>query len=140
MQYGYSGVANLQSTAENLAQTFSSAYYGALGHSVNPGQDAPVQVSGHAAWQVTYDVAYSNAAAQGATWTDEQAAVVVVDNGTSQPAVFFTSIPDTLNEANVTTLISSLQLNATAAGQPDTATPTDGSENGGDGGNGGANP
>jgi hypothetical protein len=135
-QYGYSGVASLQSTAENLGQTFSNAYYGALSHSVNLGQDVPVQVSGHAAWQVTYDVAYSNAAAQGATWTDEQAAVVVVDNGTSQPAVFFTSIPDTLNEANVTTLVSSLQLNATTAGQPDTATPTDGSQNGGGGGGG----
>jgi hypothetical protein len=144
-QYGYSGVANLQSTAENLAQTFSNAYYGALGHSVNPGQDAPAQVSGHAAWEVSYDVAYNDAAAQGATWTDEQATVVVVDNGTNQPAVFFTSIPDTLTEANVTTLVSSLQLNSTAtAGQTDTATPTDGSQGGGNGGNGdgsgGANP
>jgi hypothetical protein len=144
-QYGYGGVANLQSTAENLAQTFSNAYYGALGHSVNPGQDAPAQVSGHAAWEVSYDVAYNNAAAQGATWTDEQATVVVVDNGTNQPAVFFTSIPDTLNEANITALVSSLQLNSTAAaGQPDTATPTDGSQDGGNGGNGdgsgGANP
>jgi hypothetical protein len=141
-QYGYSGVANLQSTAENLAQTFSNAYYGAIGHSINPGQDAPSQVSGHAAWEVTYDVAYDNASAQGATWTDEQAAVVVVDNGTNQPAVFFTSIPDTLNEANITTLVSSLQLNSTAAGQPDTATPTatptDGSQDGGNDGNGGS--
>ena len=91
---------------------------------------------------------YTNAQAQGATWTDEQAAVVVVDNGTNQPAVFFTSIPSTLNEANVTTLASSLQLNSTAtAGQPDTATPTDGTPagdgGGGDGGGGdggGANP
>jgi hypothetical protein len=148
VQYGYNGVANLQSTAENLAQTFSNAYYGALSHSMNPGQDAPTQVSGHAAWEVTYDVSYNNASAQGATWTDEQAAVVVVDNGTNQPAVFFTSVPDTLNEANITTLVSSLQLNSPAAGQPDaatpTATPTDGSQDGGNGGNGdgsgGANP
>jgi hypothetical protein len=145
-QYGYSGVANLQSTAENLAQTFSNAYYGALEHSLNVGQDQPVQVSGHAAWEVTYGMTYTNAQAQGATWTDEQAAVVVVDNGTNQPAVFFTSIPSTLNDANVTTLVSSLQLNSTAAaGQPDTTTPTDGgggNGGGGDGGggDGGANP
>jgi Protein of unknown function (DUF2510) len=141
VQYGYNGVANLQSTAENLAQTFSNAYYGALSHSMNPGQDAPTQVSGHAAWEVTYDLSYDNASAQGATWTDEQAAVVVVDNGTNQPAVFFTSVPDTLNEANITTLVSSLQLNSAGAGQPDTATPTatptDGSQDGGNGGNGG---
>jgi uncharacterized protein DUF2510 len=140
VQYGYSGVANLQSTAENLGQTFSNAYYGALEHTLNLGQDQPVQVSGHAAWEVTYSMTYTNAQAQGATWTDEQAAVVVVDNGTNQPAVFFTSIPSTLNEANVTTLVSSLQLNSTpTAGQPDTTTPTDGTPNGGggDGGGGG---
>jgi hypothetical protein len=137
VQYGYSGVANLQSTAENLGQTFSNAYYGALEHTLNLGQDQPVQVSGHAAWEVTYDMTYTNAQAQGATWTDEQAAVVVVDNGTNQPAVFFTSIPNTLNEANVTTLVSSLQLNSTAtAGQPNTTTPTDGTQDGGNGGGG----
>jgi hypothetical protein len=149
VQYGYSGVANLQSTAENLGQTFSNAYYGALDHTLNPEQDQPVQVSGHAAWEVTYDMTYTNAQAQGATWTDEQAAVVVVDNGTNQPAVFFTSIPSTLNEANVTTLVSSLQLNSTAtAGQPDTTTPTDNTQDGGNGdagggdggGDGGSNP
>ena len=95
-------------------------------------------------------MAYTDAAAQGATWNDEQATVVVVDNGTGQPAVFFTSIPDTatLNAANVTTLVSSLQLATPAAGQTDTATatPTDGSQGGGgnggngDGGGGGSNP
>jgi hypothetical protein len=140
-QYGYSGVASLQTTAENLAQTFGNAYYGALDHSINPEQDQPVQVSGHAAWEVSWDVSYTNAAAQGATWTDEQAAVVVVDNGTSQPAVFFTSIPQNLDEGNVSKLVSSLQLSSATTGQPGTATPTDGSQNGGNGGgNGGGNP
>jgi hypothetical protein len=145
-QYGYSGVANLQSTAENLAQTFSNAYYGSLDHSVNPEEDQPLQVSGHAGWEVTYDVSYTNAAAQGATWTDEQAAVVVVDTGTEQPAVFFTSIPQNLDEDNVATLVSSLQLTSTSTttGQTDAATPGDTSQDGGNGGNGdgsgGANP
>jgi hypothetical protein len=136
-QYGYSGVASLQTTAENLAQTFGNAYYSNLDHSINPEQDQPVQVSGHAAWEVSWDVSYTNAAAQGATWTDEQAAVVVVDTGTNQPAVFFTSIPQNLDEGNVSTLVSSLQVNSsTTAGQPGTATPTDNSQNGGNGGNG----
>ncbi len=143
-QYGYSGVANLQSTAENLAQTFSNAYYGGLNHNVNTGQDGPVQVSGHAAWQVSYDVAYDDAAAQGATWTDEQATVIVVDNGTNQPAVFFASIPNTLNEANVTTLTSSLQLTSAAGGgqatATATATPADTSQDGGNGDGDGSNP
>ena len=137
-QYGYGGVANLQSTAENLAQTFRNAYYGSLDHTVNSEEDQPLQVSGHAGWEVTYDVSYTNAAAQGATWTDEQAAVVVVDTGTNQPAVFFTSIPQNLNEGNVATLVSSLQLTSasTTAGQTGTATPTDTAQNGGNGGNG----
>jgi len=56
-------------------------------------------------------VSYTNAAAQSVTWSDEQAAVVVVDTGTGgPPAVFFTSIPQTLNESNIGTLIASLQL------------------------------
>jgi hypothetical protein len=142
-QYGYGGVANLQSTAENLAQTFGNAYYGSLDHTVKSEEDQPLQVSGHAGWEVTYDVSYTNAAAQGATWTDEQAAVVVVDTGTAQPAVFFTSIPQNLNEDNVATLVSSLQLTSTSttAGQTGTATPTGTAQNGGNGdGSGASNP
>jgi hypothetical protein len=137
--YGYSGTGNLQTTTENLAQTFSNAYYGALDHTINQEQDQPLQVSGHAGWEVTYDVSYTNASDQGASWNDEQASVVIVDNGTDQPAVFFTSIPQNLNEDNINKLVSSLQLTSgsATAGQG-SATPTDGSQNGGsqNGGNG----
>src|SRR5262249_44334944 len=136
----------LQTATENLAQTFANAYYGALDHNINPEQDQPLQVSGHAGWEVTYDVSYTDAAAHGATWSDEQAAVVVVDNGTSQPAVFFTSVPQNPDEGHATTLVSSVQLTSasTTTGQAtatDTTTTTNGSQNGGNGdGNGGANP
>ena len=140
-QYGYNGTASLQTTAQNLAQTFENAYYGPLNHTITAGQDQPIQVSGHAAWQVNYDVVYTNGQSQGATWADEQAAVVVVDNGTNQPAVFFTSIPANLNESYVTALISSLQLtsgNSGSGGQTGTATATP--SNGHDGGDGGNHP
>ncbi len=80
-QYGYTSTAQLQTTAENLAETFQNTYYNALGHTVTPGTDQPFQVSGHAAWEVTYDITYTSGADQGATWADEQAAVVVVDTG-----------------------------------------------------------
>ncbi len=53
---------------------------------------------------------YTNASAQRVTWKDERAAVVVVDNGTNQPAVFFTSVPHTLNESYIPFLVSSLRL------------------------------
>ena len=144
-QYGYTSTADLQNAADTLASTFENAYYGALDHSITPGQDTPVQVSGHAAWEVTYDVTYNNAAAQGATWTDEQAAVVVVDTGTDTPAVFFTSIPAPLNESYIGSLVSSLQLAGSTAstGQATDATPADTSGDGGGGGwngNGGSNP
>jgi hypothetical protein len=110
-QYGYTGTAQLQAITENLAGTFSDVYYNALQHNTTPEADQAVQVNGHSGWEVSYDVSYTNAAAQGVTWADEQAAVVVVDTGTGgEPAVFFTSIPQTLNEGNVGTLISSLQL------------------------------
>ena len=147
-QYGYTGTQDLQNAADTLASTFENAYYGGLDHSITPGQDTPVQVSGHAAWEVTYDVTYNNATAQGATWTDEEAAVVVVDTGTATPAVFFTSIPYPLNESYIGTLVSSLQLAGAAAdtAQPTDATPADTSQDGGDpngngaGNAGGANP
>ena len=141
-QYGYTGTQDLQNAADTLASTFQNAYYGALDHSITPGQDTPVQVSGHAAWEVTYDVTYNNAAAQGATWTDEQAAVVVIDTGTDTPAVFFTSIPAPLNESYIGSLVSSLQLTGSSAastGQPTDATPAGTSGGGGDG-DGGPNP
>ena len=111
-QYGYTATSDLQATAENLAMTFENAYYGALDHSVTQGQDMALRVGGHPAWEVTYDVTYTNASAQGVAWTDERAAVVVIDNGTSDPAVFFTSVPHTLNESHVSSLVSSLRLSS----------------------------
>jgi hypothetical protein len=112
-QYGYTSTANLQSAATAVAQTLQNAYYGPLGPTgVTPGQaGGPIQVSGHAAWEVTYDVQYGNAQSMGSQITDEQAAVVVIDNGQGvQPAVFFASIPNTLDEADIATLVQSLQL------------------------------
>jgi hypothetical protein len=142
-QYGYTGSAQLQTIAENLAGTFADAYYNTLQHNTTPEQDQAVQVSGHSGWEVTYDISYTNAAAQGVTWADEQAAVVVVDTGTGgEPAVFFTSVPQNLNEGSVATLVSSLQLTsataAVASGAP-AGTATDTAANGGTG-FGSANP
>jgi hypothetical protein len=131
LQYGYSGVADLQSVAATLAGSFESAYYSALAHVATQEVSQPVQVSQHAGWEVTYDVTYTNAAAQGATWTDEQAAVVVVDTGSGdEPAVFFTSVPETLGEDNVTTLVSSLQLSGppTSTAAPTSGAPSDGAQ------------
>ena len=84
-QYGYTSSAQLQTTAVNLAQTFQNAYYGDLNHTVTQELSQPVSVSGHVGWEITYDVVYTDQADQGETWSDEQAAVVVVDNGTDRP-------------------------------------------------------
>jgi Protein of unknown function (DUF2510) len=112
LQYGYNGVGALGSTAQSLATAFENSYYNTLAHNpATPQVSQPIQVSGHAAWEVTYQISYTNAASQGASWTDEQAAVVVVDTGAGNtPAVFFTSIPGNLDESNVASLVSSLQL------------------------------
>jgi hypothetical protein len=152
VQYGYQGAASLQPTTASLATSFENAYYSGLDHTVTPGISQPVSVSGHAGWEVTYQVSYTNAAGQGATWTDEQAAVVVVDPGTgNEPSVFFTSVPGNLTESNVTALVSSLQYSAplgatnTPTGGAPSGTASDGSgggnpTNGHDGGDGGSNP
>ena len=110
-QYNYSGVGDLENTATNVAQTLENAYYIPLSHTIAPMLSQPVSVSGHAGWEIEYLVSYTNAAAQGATWTTEEGAVVVADTGTGNtPVVFFTSVPDTLGPTNVGTLVSSLQL------------------------------
>jgi hypothetical protein len=126
-QYGYTSTAQLETTAVNLAQTFQSAYYSNLNHTVTQELSQPVSVSGHVGWEITYDIVYTDQADQGETWSDEQAAVVVVDNGTDTPAVFFTSIPANLVESNVQTLVSSLALSTTGTTAPaDAGATTDG--------------
>jgi hypothetical protein len=135
--YGYSGTNQLQTITENLAQTFQNAYYGSLSHNVNQEDDQQASVDGHQAWEYTYDVVYTDQT-QGETWSDEQAAVLVVDNGTAQPSVFFTSIPASLNESNGLALVQSLQVTSAGSGASATATATAGTtdENGTTDGNG----
>jgi hypothetical protein len=122
-QYNYSGVADLDTTATSVAQTLQNAYYNPLSHTSQPELSQPVTVSGHPGWEIEYLINYTNASGQGATWTTEEAAVVVADTGTGNaPAVFFTSIPDSLTETNVALLVSSLQL--TVVPSDSTASPT----------------
>jgi hypothetical protein len=110
-QYNYSGVPDLQNTATNVASTLGNAYYTALDHSSAPVLSQPVSVSGHPGWEIEYQLTYTNAAAQGATWTTEEGAVVVADTGTGNtPVVFFASVPNTLGTTTVNSLVSSLQL------------------------------
>jgi len=122
-QYNYTSVSDLDNTATNVASTLENAYYNALDHTIQPMLSQPISVDGHAAWEVEYLVNYTNAIGQGATWTTEEAAVVVADTGAGNtPVVFFTSIPDTLDETNVGSLVSSLQL--TVVPNADSGSPT----------------
>jgi hypothetical protein len=110
-QYNYSGIPDLENTATNVASTLGNAYYSALDHTSSPVLSQPVSVSGHAGWEIEYQVSYTNAAAQSATWTTEEGVVEVVDTGTGNtPVVFFASVPNTLGATTVDSLVSSLQL------------------------------
>jgi hypothetical protein len=111
-QYNYTDASDLENTATNVASTLGNAYYTALAHTSSPVLSQPVSVSGHPGWEIEYQLTYTNAAAQGATWTTEEGAVVVVDTGTGNtPVVFFASVPNTLGATTVSSLVSSLQLN-----------------------------
>jgi hypothetical protein len=110
-QYNYSDASDLENTATNVASTLGNAYYTALAHTLSPVLSQPVSVSGHPGWEIEYQLSYTNAAAQGATWTTEEGAVVVADTGTGNtPVVFFASVPNTLGTTTVNSLVSSLQL------------------------------
>jgi hypothetical protein len=93
-QYGYTGVADLGPTAMNLVNQFDGPYYGALNHQRTQLSSSPLQISGHPAWEVKYLETYPDAASQGAPFNSEEAAVLVIDQGTGlPPAVFFASVP-----------------------------------------------
>ena len=113
-QYGYNGVADLANVTTTLANQFNGSYYQALSHNYQQELSQPVQVSGHAGWEVKFLITYTNASGQGLAWSDEMGAVVVADSSTgAAPAVFYVSVPGNLGETNVDTLVSSLQLSVT---------------------------
>ena len=113
-QYGYNGVADLANVTTTLANQFNGSYYQALSHNYQQELSQPVQVSGHAGWEVKFLITYTNVPGQGLSWNDEMGAVVVADSGTgAAPAVFYVSVPGNLGESNVDTLVSSLQLSVT---------------------------
>lgn len=131
-QYGYHSTADLQNVTNALANAFNGAYYAALPHNFAEVQSQPVSVSGHPGWEIKYLQTYTNPQAQ--AWPNELGAVVVADPGNgAPPAVFYVSVPSSLGEANVDTLVTSLQLTAP---QPSTPAPG-GSPPGSGDGNGG---
>ena len=145
-QYGYNGVADLENTATNLVNTFNGTYYGTLQHNFQQEVSQPLQVSGHAGWEIKFLMSYTNAQGQGLSWNDELGTVVVADLGSGvAPAVFYTSVPGSLGENNVDSLVSSLQVTAPTQQPGGGGSPGDGgSPAAGDGGSpaagGGNNP
>jgi hypothetical protein len=112
-QYGYNGVADLENVTNTLVSTFDGTYYAALPHTRNDVVSQPVSIGGHPGWEIKFLMTYTNP--QGLAWTNELGAVVVIDEGTGiAPAVFYVSVPGNLNENNVDTLVSSLQLTVPA--------------------------
>ena len=137
-QYGYNGVADLDNVTTQLANQFNGSYYGALSHNFQPEVSQPIQVSGHAGWEVKFLITYTNPQGQGLSWNDELGAVVVADSGNGgAPAVFYVSIPGNLGESNVDTLVSSLQLTAVTPQQGGSPAPGGGGSPAPGDGNGG---
>ena len=110
-QFAYAGPADLEPTAISLVGALDPAYYGGVQHSRTIEDSSAMQVSGHLAWIVKFEMNYPDGASQGLTWSTELGAVVVVDRGASQaPAVFYVSVPANLGTQNAATLIDSLRL------------------------------
>ena len=115
-QYAYTGVADLPQTAMNLTAAFDPVYFNGLPHVRATVQNNPLQVSGHPAWIVEFQMTYPTAASQGLAWQTQLGAVVVVDRGAGQPpAVLYVTVPDNLGTANMGTILASLQLSAPPA-------------------------
>ena len=110
-QFQYSGPGDLEPTATSLADAVDPAYYSGLPHDRTVEGSSAMQVSGHQAWEVTFEMTYPDAASQGLAWSSEAGALVVVDRGSGQaPAVFYASVPSDLGTSDVSKLVGSLQL------------------------------
>ena len=110
-QFQYSGPADLEPTAMSLAGAMDPAYYSGLQHYQILEGSSAIQVSGHQAWEVTFQMSYPDAVGQGLAFSSEAGAVVVVDRGDSQaPAVFYASVPSNLGPSDVKSLVHSLRF------------------------------
>ena len=110
-QFPYGGPADLEPTAMSLVGALDTAYYAAVQHSRSTVKSSAIQVSGHQAWMVEFNMTYPDGASQGLTWSSELGAVVVVDRGAGQfPAVFYVSVPASLGTLKVATFLLSLQV------------------------------
>ena len=109
--FPYAGPADLEPTAMNLVGALDPAYYGGVQHYRSTVKSTAIQVSGHQAWMVEFNMNYPNGASQGLTWSSELGAVVVADRGAGQfPAVFYVSVPANLGTLKVATFLISLQM------------------------------
>jgi hypothetical protein len=109
--FPYAGSADLEPTAMNLVGALDPAYYGGVQHYRSTVKSTAIQVSGHQAWMVEFNMNYPNGASQGLTWSSELGAVVVADRGAGQfPAVFYVSVPANLGTLKVATFLISLQM------------------------------
>ncbi len=111
-QFAYAGPADLEPTAMSLADALNPAYYAGVPHQRTVQESSAMQVSGHQAWVVKFEMTYpGDDAAQGVTWSSELGALVVVDRGTGQaPSVFYVSVPGNLGLGTVGLLLGSLRL------------------------------
>jgi hypothetical protein len=110
-QFQYAGPADLQPVAMGVADAVDLAYYSAVQHYRTVEGSFAIHVSGHQAWEVTFQMSYPDAAGQGLTFSNEAGAVVVVDRGVGQaPAVFYASVPGNLGTSAVKSLVHSLRL------------------------------
>lgn len=110
-QFQYAGPADLQPVAMGVADAVDLAYYSAVQHYRTVEGSFAIRVSGHQAWEVTFQMGYPDAVGQGLTFSNEAGAVVVVDRGVGQvPAVFYASVPSNLGTSAVKSLVHSLRL------------------------------
>jgi hypothetical protein len=109
--FPYGGPADLEPTTLSLLGALDPAYYAGVQHERSTVKSTAIQVSGHQAWMIEFNMNYPDGASQGLTWSSELGAVVLVDRGAGQfPAVFYVSVPASLGTLKVATFLISLQM------------------------------
>ncbi|GII56729.1 hypothetical protein Pth03_51180 [Planotetraspora thailandica] len=106
----YGGPRDLQSTTKSLLNAYEQLFYSPP-HERKILSDKAMDVSGHKAWILEFDMDFSKTAqANGWKWQTEKGAFVLVDRGQGQrPSLLYVSVPDNLDQSVLDRVVHSLE-------------------------------
>lgn len=108
---GYSGTDDLEAATTRMADQIQATYY-PQEHTREDIESTAIEVDGHQAWKVTYDLTFPQAEANAWDFQSERVVVMVIDRGDGNtPGLFYFSLPDNLPlQGDIDAVVSSIKV------------------------------